>query len=179
MNKTIIAGMLTAMFLVGGAASAAEQSTAARVIDDSAITTKVKAALVEDKDVHALKVHVKTYKGQVQLNGYVETDEQKQSAEAVASKVEGVTSVQNNLKVGKVHHSLGKAIDDTAITTKVKAAFAGSSAVKATQINVDTKGGVVTLSGFADNAAEKSEAERLAHQVKHVHRVVNNIELRN
>jgi len=177
-KKSIISGIIPAVILACGVMSASAESTTARVIDDSTITAKVKAALMGEKDVSSMKVHVKTYKGQVQLNGHVDTADQKAAAEAAASKVDGVTSVQNNLQVGAVKHSMGKAMDDTAITTKVEAALAGSPVVKASQISVTTKGGVVTLSGFADNAEAKSEAERLAQNVKHVQSVENDIALR-
>ena len=179
MKKLSMIGIAASLMLSGAmAANAVEDSSAGRVVDDSAITTKVKAALVGEKDVSALKVHVKTYEGTVQLNGRVETAEQKAAAEAAASKVEGVKAVKNNLTVGESHHSAGKMMDDTAITTKVKAAFAGSPVVKATQIGVKTRGGVVTLSGFADTAESKAEAERLAGEVAHVSKVKNNVEVR-
>ncbi len=178
MKKLSMIGIAASLMLGGAMAANAEDSSAGRVVDDSAITTKVKAALVGENDVSALKVHVKTYEGTVQLNGRVETAEQKAAAEAAASKVEGVKSVKNNLSVGEYHHGAGKMMDDTAITTKVKAAFAGSPVVKATQIGVTTKGGVVTLSGFADTAESKAEAERLAGEVSHVHKVANNVEVR-
>jgi len=168
-----------AILLAGAMLSAnAAESTPGRVIDDTEITTKVKAALVEVQDVSSLTVHVKTYKGQVQLNGHVESQGQKAAVGAAAAEVEGVVAVKNNLIIGKMHRTAGKMIDDTAVTTKVKAAFVGSPVVKATQISVSTKGGIVTLAGFADSAESKSEAERLANQVADVHRVVNNVQLR-
>ena len=135
-KKSIISGIIPAVILACGVMSASAESTAGRVIDDSTITAKVKAALMDEKDVSSMKVHVKTYKGQVQLNGHVDTADQKTAAEAAASKVDGVKSVQNNLEVGPVKHSMGRAMDDTAITTKVEAALAGSPVVKASQISV-------------------------------------------
>ena len=178
MKKLSMIGIAASLMLGGAMAANAAESSAGRVVDDAAITTKVKAALVGEKDVNALKVHVKTYDGTVQLNGRVETADQKANAEAAASKVEGVKSVKNNLTVGEYHHGAGKMMDDTAITAKVKAAFAGSPVVKATQIGVTTKGGVVTLSGFADTAESKAEAERLAGEVSHVSKVKNTVEVR-
>ncbi len=165
---------MTVGLLLGGVASA----SAGRALDDTAITTKVKAELVGDKAVSALKVHVETYKGEVQLNGNVATEEQKAAAEADALKVEGVTKVVNNLTVGKTSRSAGTVIDDSTITTKVKAEFVGSSIVKASQIDVTTKDGVVTLSGFASTKAAKTEAERIAKRTKGVHSVENNVEVR-
>ncbi len=171
---------MTAILVLGGAglAAGAADSSAGRVLDDSTITAKVKSALVSEKDVSAMKVHVKTYEGTVQLNGHVDTSGQKMAAESAASKVEGVKQVQNNLTVGEHERSAGQAIDDTAITAKVKAAFAESAAVKASQVSVHTRGGVVTLSGFADSLDSKAEAERLAGEVSNVKRVENDVQVR-
>src|SRR5262245_8598384 len=64
---------------------------------------------------------------------------------------------------------------DTTITTTVKNKLATDPETSATKINVDTSGGVVTLSGAAQTAAEKAEAERLARNTTGVRQVVNNI----
>jgi len=66
-------------------------------IDDSAITAKVKADLAGDKNVSALDVHVRTYKGVVDLNGFANTPDEITEAGRVASRVAGVVSVHNNL----------------------------------------------------------------------------------
>lgn len=68
-------------------------------IDDAAITAKVKAALIRDPVVKALQVNVDTFKGTVQLNGFVDTPEQKARAEQVARTVPGIVGVQNQLSV--------------------------------------------------------------------------------
>jgi len=82
----------------GCACTAAHESTG-EYVDDSAITTKVKTALVEDDTVKAREVKVTTYRGAVQLSGFVDTAAQKAQAEVVASRVPGVRSVQNNITV--------------------------------------------------------------------------------
>lgn len=177
-NKSMTSETIPAVILACGVMSASAESLSGCVIDDLTITAKVKAALMSEKDVSSTKVHVKTYKGEVQLNGHVDTADQSTTAEVATSKVAGCTSVQSNLKVGPVKQSMGRATDDTANTTKVEAALAGSPVVKAPQISATTKSGVVTLSGFADNAEPKSEAERLTQSVSHVNSVENNIALR-
>ena len=68
-------------------------------MDDTVITTKVKAALAKDPVVSAFAVGVDTYKGVVQLNGFVSTEAERDRAEVVASRVTGVTSVDNNLSL--------------------------------------------------------------------------------
>jgi len=68
-------------------------------LDDAAITTKVKAALTEDDDVHARSISVTTKQGVVLLNGMVATRREKVLAESLARKVAGVKEVRNDLKV--------------------------------------------------------------------------------
>ena len=82
----------------GCAGTATRQSTG-EYVDDAAITAKVKAAFVKDEVVKAMQVDVTTFKGNVQLSGFVDTAEQKARAAQVASGVEGVTNVTNNISV--------------------------------------------------------------------------------
>jgi osmotically-inducible protein OsmY len=69
------------------------------VIDDTAITTKVKSAFASDPDVSALRVSVKTVDGRVNLTGEVKSQAEKRKAEQVARNVSGVRSVNNELIV--------------------------------------------------------------------------------
>lgn len=68
-------------------------------VDDSTITAKVKAAFVKDPVVSAFAVSVETFKGVVQLSGFVNTQEAKDRAKEIARGVRGVTSVANSLIV--------------------------------------------------------------------------------
>jgi hyperosmotically inducible protein len=73
------------------------------------------------------------------------------------------------------NNSPGQFVDDTAITAKVKAALAGDSAVKSSEISVTTNSGVVTLSGQVDNSDQKSAAVKDAGAVSGVKDVTNNL----
>ena len=75
--------------------------------------------------------------------------------------------------------SVGEYIDDTTVTTAVKARFVESKSVDAAAISVETLNGTVMLSGFAKTAAERSTAESLARGVKGVKAVKNEIALNN
>jgi hyperosmotically inducible periplasmic protein len=97
-------GIACVVFALNINAQAATPSTGASTsmgtkIDDSAITTKVKAELLAAKNVKSTHVHVKTRAGVVSLTGTVPSAEDKSGAEDVVSKVEGVNSVRNHLKV--------------------------------------------------------------------------------
>jgi hyperosmotically inducible periplasmic protein len=83
-------------FQAGCAGGPLRQSTG-EYVDDAATTTKVKAAMVRDPIVSALDVGVDTFKGTVQLNGFVNSEEERARAEQIASGVSGVQRVQNNL----------------------------------------------------------------------------------
>lgn len=84
--------------VLGCAATETKQSTGA-YIDDSWITTKVKAALVEDPLVKATEVNVETYKGAVQLSGFVSSNAAMQQAVKVTNGIKGVTSVKNDMRI--------------------------------------------------------------------------------
>lgn len=77
------------------------ERTAGNVVDDTAITAKVKAALTSDSRTKAHQIEVKTYKGVVSLGGFVATDAERQAAEALTGNVLGVVKVQNGIRVGK------------------------------------------------------------------------------
>lgn len=75
------------------------KESAGEYIDDAAITAKIKAAFVRDKDVKATEVKVDTFKGKVQLSGFADSRSQIERAAQVASKVPGVKSVQNDIRL--------------------------------------------------------------------------------
>jgi len=90
----ILAATLTAC----GGGSQSKESTG-EFWDDSMITTKVKTALIGDKDVSGTSVSVETFKGRVQLSGFVKSDGERKKAETVARGVTGVKEVVNNIQV--------------------------------------------------------------------------------
>jgi hyperosmotically inducible protein len=96
---------LSAVFLavtlgsaVGCASTATEKGTG-EYIDDAVITTKVKTALIEDPVTKAYQIEVETYKGVVQLSGFVATQAEANKAGQVARGVAGVTSVKNDIRI--------------------------------------------------------------------------------
>ena len=128
---------------------------------------------------HYYFIDVETFKGTVQLNGFVDTAASKEQAARIARNTKGVTAVRNNLTVrGDGGPSGSERIDDAAITAKVKAALAGDPRTKAHQVNVETREGAVQLSGFVDNSEAKSTAEELARNVDHVKSVDNEIDVK-
>jgi len=85
---------------------------------------------------------------------------------------------RNNLAVRTDGTSAKEYIDDSAITAKVKAALVGDSRTKASQIEVETREGVVQLAGFVNNSEAKATAEELARGIDHVKSVDNQIDVK-
>lgn len=101
--KTIkrLAAVLFAFSLlaVASCASTATQNGPGGYVADAVITTKVKAAIVKEPKLKATEIHVETFKGTVQLSGFVNTKQAVSRAGAMASGVEGVKSVKNDIQV--------------------------------------------------------------------------------
>lgn len=96
------------------------------------------------------------------------------SLAAVITAVAALT-VLPGCAVTRDQSTVGAYVDDTALTTEVKAKFAKSPVVDASAISVETLNGTVLLSGFAKNDAEKRDAEMLAYSVNGVKFVKNAI----
>jgi len=89
--------MLMATFVACGSTS--KQTSPGEYVDDSVITTKVKSLLAADDFLKSFQIGVETYKGVVQLSGFVNTQKAVDKAIQIASSVNGVTSVKNDLIV--------------------------------------------------------------------------------
>tara|TARA_R100001377_G_scaffold81120_1_gene60460 strand:- start:471 stop:782 length:312 start_codon:yes stop_codon:yes gene_type:complete len=98
--KTCSTFLLTvSMLLVIGCASSATGSSTGEMIDDTVITTKVKAAIFQDDELSASEINVETFKGVVQLSGFVSDRSDVPRAAVVARGIAGVVSVKNSLVV--------------------------------------------------------------------------------
>lgn len=101
--KTMLARSLIGLLLVFTLAGcqAMTGKTAGRNVDDATITGSVKASLVADKASNFTRIDVDTNRGVVYLNGVVPNENQKERAERLAKRVDGVTKVVNNLQVSQ------------------------------------------------------------------------------
>ncbi|CAA9892347.1 Osmotically-inducible protein Y (fragment) [Candidatus Methylobacter favarea] len=81
--------------------TAGDGQTPGEFIDDTLITTKVKTAIIDDPKLSAFEINVDTYQGNVQLSGFVDSQDEINRAAGIAQKVEGVKSVTNNLQLKK------------------------------------------------------------------------------
>jgi osmotically-inducible protein OsmY len=95
-------GYFVLLMLIGAfaaCASTSKQESTGEYIDDSVITTKVKSLLAGDDFLKSFQISVETYKGVVQLSGFVDSQAAADKAHQIASGVGGVKSVKNNLIV--------------------------------------------------------------------------------
>ncbi|HEX6928956.1 MAG TPA: BON domain-containing protein [Gammaproteobacteria bacterium] len=90
-----LAALLAALAACAGGGT--EKSTG-ELIDDAAVTARVKTALIRDDSLDANDINVETYKGTVQLSGFVDDRSDIDEAEELASNVEGVRNVRNDLR---------------------------------------------------------------------------------
>ena len=145
-------------------------------MDDSSITAKVKAALVDHEDIKSTDISVKTEKKVVTLSGFVESQAQAEQAVTVAKGGEGVASVSDKLHVrdGKNTSAKGYA-GDTATTSEIKAKLLADDIVPSRKVKVETTDGVVQLSGTVDSQAQIERAESIAKAVDGVKSVKNDL----
>ena len=169
---------LAVLVALVGCASGAAQRSAGETVDDGVVLAKVKTALVENDLTKARQIDVEVFRGDVQLNGFVDSQAAKAAATTTAKNVAGVRMVNNNLQIRAMDRSAGEVIDDTKIAAQVKTALIGDSRTKAHQIEVQTNAGIVQLGGFVDNAASKAAAAEVAGAVNGVRNVVNGIQVR-
>ena len=194
-SKTLLAVMLTSAVATGSAyaenatmdkAQSGVESAGQKVdssmnkvgnfMDDSTITAKVKAALVDHDSIKSTDISVKTDQKVVTLSGFVESQAQAEEAVKVAKGVEGVNSVSDKLHVRDSKETSVKGYaGDTAITSEVKAKLLADDIVPSRKVKVETTDGVVQLSGTVESQAQSDRAESIAKAIDGVKSVKNDL----
>ena len=179
-TRKLLVVAIAAAGLMGAMISHADDSkrSVGEYADDKVVLSKVKTALIGDKTADANEINVEVNKGIVQLNGFVDSEKEKAQAETVAKGVSGVKGVQNNLSIKSTKETAGMAMDDSTLTAKVKSALIDNSDTNANDIKVETKAGVVQLSGFVDSDQQKTAASKVASAVTGVNSVENNLSVK-
>lgn len=95
--KFLVCCVLTVAFM--GCAATQKHESTGQYVDDSVITTKVKAAIFKEDTLKTMQISVKTYQGVVQLSGFVDSAQSVTRAGEVARHVDNVVSVKNALQV--------------------------------------------------------------------------------
>lgn len=145
-------------------------------MDDSGITAKAKAALVDDDAIKSTDISVKTHSGVVTLSGFVTSQDQAEKAVAVVQKIEGVKSVSDKIHVRDSKSSSVKGYaGDAATTSEIKAKLLADDIVPSRNVKVETTDGVVQLSGHVANQAQSDRAESIAKAIEGVKSVKNDL----
>ncbi|MBA4150865.1 MAG: BON domain-containing protein [Verrucomicrobia bacterium] len=145
---------------------------------DGWIGMKVKTALLFHRNVSAKSTDVYVKDGIVSLRGEAASVAERELTAEYANDVEGVKEVKNEMTIAKNPKSprtVGDKIDDASITAQVKTALLSRRSTSAIKTKVSTLDGVVTITGTAKNAAEKSLVTKLATNIEGVINVVNNM----
>jgi osmotically-inducible protein OsmY len=146
---------------------------------DGWVGVKVKSALLFHRNVRATKTDVDVKDGIVTLTGEASSMAQKELTTEYATDVEGVKEVKNEMTIAKTpappSETIGETIDDASITAQVKSSLLSHRSTSAIKTKVETTSGVVTVSGVAKNAAEKSLVTKLVTDIDGVSSVVNNM----
>jgi osmotically-inducible protein OsmY len=177
---------------------AGPERTVGQTLDDATITASVKTKLLADERTKGFDINVDTRNGTVILSGGADTQAAKLAAGEVASSADGVILIDNQLIVAESgtperieantatasgelraavagNESMGEAgdgISDAWITSKVKTQLLADQDIKGTEITVQTRDKVVTLSGTAGTAAARAKAIEIAQATGGVNSVV-------
>jgi hyperosmotically inducible periplasmic protein len=161
---------------------------------DPGITTSVKTHLMADDLVRARNINVDTRDRVVTLTGTVQSAAEENQALQIARNTKGVSDVVDNITVsaselgaapttgdfGKIPSvtSATEALTDAGITARVKSTLLANPDVSGLRIDVDTRDGIVTLTGTVSSAAQKARAVELAGKIEHVIRVEDQLTVR-
>jgi osmotically-inducible protein OsmY len=143
---------------------------------DGWIALKISGLLLVRANVSATNTHVDVRNGAVTLTGTADSLAEKELTAQYAREVDGVQSVKNDMAVNPPSNptpTTRERVDDASITAQVKFALLADRATSAVKTKVSTRDGLVTLSGEAENGAEKDLATKLAQQVRGVQSVMN------
>ncbi|MBL0420524.1 BON domain-containing protein [Ramlibacter sp. AW1] len=186
-----------------GGAAARDDTGIATAIRDVQITARVTAGLSVDKRLSASPIQVATEAGVVKLQGRAPSEEARARAVEIASHVDGVDRVSNQLEVreattgerpvdavvgtGPISSQSvpsapttavpGSSASDIEITMKVSTGMSVDRELASGRVEVNTRGGVVTLSGTAPNDRARQRAEQIARHVERVEGVKNELKV--
>ncbi|NDP47619.1 MAG: BON domain-containing protein [Sulfuriferula multivorans] len=177
--NALIATSLAVGFGIGVADAASDEATKPQahsdgvvaMVTDTAITAKVKVRLMGEDSLKKSDIDVTTTNGVVTLKGSASSSDAKSTAETAAKSVEGVKSVDNNLRSPGSSKTLAKTkrvVSDSWITTKVKSEILADSISKGFEVHVKTIRGVVVLKGALANQDAIDHVKDIAQSVEGV-----------
>jgi hyperosmotically inducible protein len=172
MKRLVIISFLgVALLAISGCSSTMIPETTRDM--DSAISAKIDESLEASTAVKARQVNIQTREAVVYLTGIVDSEDARREAGRIAWRTAGVDGVVNDLTVGE--RTVGDWVDDTLISSRLKAQLIADTDVRASDIDVSSSQGVVTLIGRVRTTAMKQDAERIARGINGVTGVNNEL----
>lgn len=172
-----MAAALAAIVAFGGLVACSSTQSAGQQVDDAAIVASIKTQFTADSEINPFNIDVDANEGVVTLTGRVDDRKTRDEAVKHARNTDGVSRVIDRIEVSTVQKTAGEALDDAAITAKVKGKITADPDLNPFNIDVDSKQGVVTLSGRVATAAAKDRAEKLARDTSGVKGVHNDLKV--
>jgi osmotically-inducible protein OsmY len=186
MNRFTGLGLIATSALLASSASLAADFEGQS--KDAWLTGKVETVFLLNSHLNGFRIDTDVDNGIVTLSGTVESDIDRDLAVTLAEGVEGVVEVENELMVdteaegtrnadraNENTRSFGTWVDDATTTAAVKSRLVGNENVHGLQIDVDTRGDIVTLSGRVDTDQQRDLAEQIARNTGDVSDVRNNL----
>jgi osmotically-inducible protein OsmY len=148
---------------------------------DLILAKRVRDTLLFHNNVNVAKTKIFVRDGVVTLQGEADSQAQKELTEAYADSIKGVKDVDNYMTVTSASEKPPKTIynmiDDDSITSRIKTELFFHKSTSVFRTGVETRAGVVTLSGKVHSAAEKDLIAQLASNIEGVKKVINNMTL--
>jgi osmotically-inducible protein OsmY len=186
--------LLFGLILATGACASSKYSrSTGEYIDDKSISTKAKAALFDDPAVSGFDVGVQTFRGRVQLSGFVESEQQKARAGEIVRGIDGVVSVQNDVQVkpiavGATTSTLQQSGRDTSRDANLQPSRAANEPVRASEtairpaddlrIEITGSTGRALIRGTVRSEAVKESIGQQVNDLPGVQRVDNQLHVR-
>ena len=178
--KENFAAFVSAAILATAVSVQAGEQDGKEVMSDAWLDGKAETVLLLNENLNNFTIDTQVTDGVVLLSGEVESSIDRRLAEELIASIDGVTRVENKLKV-KNEEDLGDKISrkyvDTKIATVVKTRLLMDREVAGTDIDVSSRNGTITLSGFVASSAEKDLAEAIARNTTDVDKVVNKLKV--
>jgi hyperosmotically inducible periplasmic protein len=148
---------------------------------DKLLVLKVEAMMLLQRNLKSSKTDVSSENGKITLRGVASSKAQKELITEYAKDVDGVAGVTNDMVVAEGKDEPGRTmaekIDDASITAQIKLSLLTHRSTSAVKTQIQTREGLVTVSGVTSNADEKSLVTKLIMDVNGVSSVVNNMTL--
>lgn len=188
MKETLRAtALLGAVVLAASAATADEQGAFDGELRDAWLTGRIESMYLLNEHLNPFRIETEVENGVVTLSGTVESEIDRDLAAALAGNIDGVSEVENELRVDAAaaaakesdrdqgRRDFGTWVDDATTTAAVKTRLIRNENTRGLKIDVDTREDVVTLSGRVASPEEKALAEEIARQAKDVAGIRNNL----